>query len=493
MVGIAQTELDILGGFNYHARRVQQPWEAIVELKKQYEVRGVNLDVPVGEDVAVLIVPQASSLTPTGLRNLHDHIWGGRPTLILEDPMPMFAGPQLASSQPRPSKGPQRMGQAPEKPDPKPDLSPLLTSLGLEIDLERIIWSDFNPSHQFRSLWPRQLVWTMRSKDGIGDIDFLNGVDSLLFPWPGELRMASEPPKELAIARLAGPAEGSGWGRHRFPDFMEENLFGPRMRQPTKHVPSSSARPAIAMEITGHMRRAFDAVPPTAPPSDTPTPVEGALSEKPIHVIVVADTDFAHDEFFAFYRNANNQFSDDAIKFLRELKNVQFISNAVDALSGEKGYLSLRTRRPKPRPLTTLVEVLDDAQMSFRNAETAAQNAAQAKIDKLKVDFEARLAKIEQKDGLDENAKNQLRAQIQRSAQRRLDADTQVIERERDLAIRSANIKRQREVEKVRGRVRTMALGIPCAALAIVAILVWSRRRRDESLTIPSHRQRSPS
>ena len=210
-------------------------------------------------------------------------------------------------------------------------------------------------------------------------------------------------------------------------------------------------------------------------------------------MIFVADIDFAHDEFFAFYRNNDGQFSDDALQFLAELRNVQFISNVVDALSGEESYLSLRTRRPRPRPLTALVRVLDQAQVAFRQAETAAQNAATAKIDKLRVAFDKRLKAIDSEAGLDENAKAQLRAQVQRAAQRQLDTDIVSVERERDLDIRRANITRKREVESVRGRVRTLALGIPSLLLTFIALSVWTRRRRDELLTIPDARQRGNS
>ena len=43
------------------------------------------------------------------------------------------------------------------------------------------------------------------------------------------------------------------------------------------------------------------------------------------------------------------------------------------------------------------------------------------------------------------------------------------VERERDLAIRAASIVRERQVEGVRGKVRTMALGLPSVVLAIIA------------------------
>ena len=59
----------------------------------------------------------------------------------------------------------------------------------------------------------------------------------------------------------------------------------------------------------------------------------------------------------------------------------------------------------------------------FRNAEQKAQSSADEKITSLRAEFQKSLDDVNMKTGLDENAKNQLRAQIQRTAQRRPDAD----------------------------------------------------------------------
>ncbi len=492
VVGIAKTDLDMLGGFDYGSRQMRQPWQAVAELKKQYEVRSVNLDVAVGDDVTVLIVPQPSSLSDKGVQNLHDYIWAGRPAMIMEDPMPMFAGPQLGSSQPKTPKQQMMPGQRPPAPEAKPDLNPLLESLGIQMALDTIAWSDFNPSNQFRNVWPKNLVWAFRANNGISNVPFLNGIDTLLFPWPGIIERRENASAKLTIQDLTLAATGSAWGTHVYQDFISRGLFGPQLKQPERHTPASGTPPTVAVEITGQMAHAYGPTTssPDAKDEETNEPGKGDLSPKPVRVIFIADTDFAHDEFFAFYRNADNRFSDDAIKFLRDLRNVQFISNAVDALSGEKGYLDLRTRRPKPRPLTALVKVLDTAQMAFRDAEQTAQTAADSQITTLKNEFQAKLRDVDKKSGLDENAKNQLRVQIQRASQRRLDGDIRSTERERDLAIRAASVIRKREVEVVRGQVRTMALGLPSAILAIIALLVWVRRRKDEALTIPSSRKR---
>ena len=59
----------------------------------------------------------------------------------------------------------------------------------------------------------------------------------------------------------------------------------------------------------------------------------GQESAQAINVIVIADLDFAHDQFFVFYRNVGGQFSDD-LAILSQLENIQFAANATDSLTG---------------------------------------------------------------------------------------------------------------------------------------------------------------
>lgn len=495
VVGIVDTDFDMMGGFDYQTRQMRSDWQVVEEWRKQYEIRQVNMDVPVGDDVDVLVAPQPSSLTEEQLHNLHDYIWNGRPALVLEDPLPLFTDPNLGSSRPRKRPNPMFGGAPPEDVKEKCNIRPFLSSIGLNMELSKVAWSDFNPSHLFRKVWPNSFVWSLKSRKGILKSAATTGIESVLLPWPGLVTKAPDINEKLKVKPLITPIEGSPWGKHDFNEHFSDFFFGMQKVTPQRNIPQTGPTPHVAVEITGKMKRAYPL--PDSETSDASESDEGdgagKLSKKPIHVIFVADTDFAHDEFFKIYRNKNNQLSEDDLRFLLELQNVQFLSNAVDALAGDKNFLGLRTRRPKRRPLEVLEKVIVDTQKALRDAESTAKEETDNKIKKLRDDFQERLNKISQRTDLDDNAKKQLRAQVERSAQRSLDADIEKLNHQKSMKIREAKITQQRAIEGVRDHVRRLALGLPALLLACLAAVVFANRKRSERLIVPKSRQRGVS
>jgi ABC-type uncharacterized transport system involved in gliding motility auxiliary subunit len=289
-------------------------------------------------------------------------------------------------------------------------------------------------------------------------------------------------------------------------------FFGMQKVTPKWNIAEQGATPYLAVEIAGRMKRAYPLADLTAsdrgeedePPAEAGEAAAddggeesgdetglGKLSANPIHVILVADTDLAHDEFFYFYRNESDMLSEDDLRFLLDLRNVQFLANAVDSLAGDEKLLTLRTRRPKRRPLEMLEQVLVQTQKALSDSEAAAKDDADAKIEKLREDFRERLDKIDERTDLDENARAQLKAQVERTAQRQLDADIEEINRQKSLKIREAKVTQQRSIEGVRDRVRSLALGLPGVLLGCLALGVFVNRRRAERQIVPRSRQRS--
>ena len=152
----------------------------IAELRRQYDVRAVSLDVAVPEDVDALLVPQASLIADEHVQHLHDAIWSGLPTMILEDPLPIFHNPTLGTAQPRPpEQGP--MGQQ-QPPQPKADLSPIWQALGVELPGDRIMYSNYSPSKRLNAdMLPRSVVWAVRDEGSILDHTSTNGIDTLRY------------------------------------------------------------------------------------------------------------------------------------------------------------------------------------------------------------------------------------------------------------------------------------------------------------------------
>ncbi len=69
----------------------------------------------------------------------------------------------------------------------KGDLNPLLKSLGIRYEGDQVVWSDYNPSHEFRNALPRSIVWTLKEKNGILDAPVTSGVGIVCASaWPGK-------------------------------------------------------------------------------------------------------------------------------------------------------------------------------------------------------------------------------------------------------------------------------------------------------------------
>jgi ABC-2 type transport system permease protein len=489
VIGIAVTDLKMMGSVD-RMMGARPEWEIIGEWRKQYDVREVNLDVPVGDDVEILVAPQSSSLTDAQMVRLHDFIWSGRPTLMLEDPFP-YSQPDAASSQPRTPPNPM-MGMPPQNQAPKGDMKPLLKALGLEMDLAQVLWSDYNPSHHLRKQFPPSFIWLARDTNGILESASTTGINSMLTLLPGGVKEAVDKSPELTIKPLLKPVEGSAWGHHSYMQYSRGI--------PERFDRSVDSPPNIAVEITGKMKRAYPFDKPDEPPTPEGQPKPpspdaqkgvGELSAKPIRVIFVADVDLISDVFFSLYRGRDPNLSRDDLKVLRDLRNVQFAGNAMDALAEDKAFLELRTRQPQSRPLEKLEKVVQSTQLSVRQAEDDAEADAEKAIGAARKNFDEKLQKIREQKDLDEVARMQKLNQITNSAQRQLDAEMAEAKLVQDQKVREAKVAQQREVEKERASVRLLAFLEPSIVLLCLALGVFGYKRRGERLNVPASRQRS--
>ncbi|MBI3831953.1 MAG: Gldg family protein [Planctomycetes bacterium] len=545
IAGVVSTDLKLTASFDFSFGQPQQTpeWEFVGELRKQYEIREVSLDTPVDPAIAVLLVPQGSRLSEEQIHRLHDYIWEGRPALLTEDPLPIFPpGPDIASSQGKKPPNPM-MGQQ-QPPAEKGDLQPLLRALGLQMDYNQILWSDYSPSFQFRNDWEHSLVWSNKKMKGIQETDETVGIDALLFPWPGAIRIAPDKSGEIKVTPVVQPVVDSDWGTNAFQEHLMPGMMGRGFSKvkPKSYIKDKGERASIAVEVEGKMKRVYpfekkdeaksgektdekteaksdakseaksDAKSEAKTDSKTDAKSEeksgdkkdaekkdekkeepkglGQLGEKSVHVIVIADSDFAHDQFFQFYRNEQKRFSADALADLQTLRNVQFIANCVDVLAGDKDLVALRARQPRRRPLVAQEEVVKRTQKEKREAETKAKDEAKSMMDAKQKEFDERIKKIDEAKEYDENTKEQLKEQVRETAQRQLDVDIQDISLKQDLQIRDAKIEQQREIEKVRNTIRAGALLTPTLVLAALALGVFVNRLLGESLSIPDSRRR---
>lgn len=508
VLGVATTDLEVMGGFDYRTMGMTPGWEIVEEWKRQYEVRTVSLDSDVAADIEVLVVPQPSTLTAPQVEKLHDYVWNGRPALLLEDPIPFFQAMQgrsdLVPSQPK--RNPQQQnqfGMPPQGDGPqKGDLRPLWKSLGVEFRGDETYWSDYNPSHYFRELIPPNFVWLTKERGSIESSDrspVTTGVNALLLPYPGNVTAAADKPTGITVTPLLLPASGSPWGMNTIMDLSQPSWQGQlQLKRPDevkrRPYPDQAKRPALAVEITGGMPSAYPRLAPGAKAEagkDAPKPATGTLSGKPAHVILIADLDLVDNEFFRFYRDQGNQMGkQDELRVLLDLKNVQFVANAVDALFDDKAYLDLRTRRPARRPLLKLEAVATAAQEARRIQEDASKDKLEAEIAQINDKFQADLAKIDARTDLDEESKAHERSRAEVVGNRRIqreinDLKLQIEKEERKLESAQSN-----SVKAYQWWVKFLAVAIPSAVLALIALIVFANRVLREKSNIPAARRR---
>ncbi len=504
VLGVAKTDLDITGGFDYQTQQMSQPWEIVNEWKKQYEIREVNLDAAVVPEVDALVVPQPSCLTQPQLENLHAYIWAGRPALLLEDPMPYFSvatgRSDLIPSQPKkggnPMAGPDAGGPQ------KGDISAFYRGLGLDFDLSNILWSDYNPSHEFRQLIPQNFVWTSADQNGIQKTSATTGISSLLLPFPGQIGEAKDKPASLTVNALFTPTPNVTWGRDLISEITQPNMYGGpglQFKEP-KHLFSGERRnpPAMAVAVTGTLPAIYPVEDPAVKKPEVkagekapePEKKKGVPSAKPINVVVIADVDFVNNEFFSFYRNTGGRFSEDNLKFLLNLRNVQLAANAVDSLFADAAYLELRTRRAERRPLKRLEDQLLATQDVLRRASQNAESEAQSAIDGAQKSFSDELAKIDARTDIDDNAKAHEKAMIQIREQRKLDLAIAAVGETKEGKTRDAKIDQRRAIDAYRDWVKVLAIGIPAIVLALLVLAVFLKKVASETAHVPSARKR---
>ncbi|MBA3846775.1 MAG: hypothetical protein H0X45_09040, partial [Planctomycetes bacterium] len=401
-------------------------------------------------------------------------------------------------------------GAPPDGPQ-KGDIQPLFDALGIDLTFDRVLWSGYNPSHEFRGVMPEALVWARADQTGSmnPEAEIAQGLPALLMLFPGGITVADDKAPGLNHTWLAKPVPRGKWGTDSWDDHFGRN--NNPFQQPQLYKRSSSGElPLLAVQITGKMPSAYpkpdpNAPPPAAPPAEPPkegeaaTPAEppkpaektGVASAKDIHVVVVADVDFAHDMFFQFYRNAGKQYNQAQLRFLLDLRNVQFVANAVDALAGDQDLLALRRQQARPRPLKKLEDLRLATDQQRRTAEEGAVEEFESAKAKAQGDFEDKVAKIRTREDLDEGAREQLAEQVRQVEQRKLELVVDGLMQKQESSNNEARIKQRRIIGHERITVRWLVILVPSLILMTLVAFVFVQRLARERSHIPAARKRS--
>ncbi|MGQ0674600.1 MAG: Gldg family protein [Rhodospirillales bacterium] len=432
-----------------------QPWYIMELLRGQFEVKTLSADIDrVPDDVDVVWLAHAASITEKAQYALDQYVLRGGRALVFVDPH--------AESQ----SGRQQMGGATSS-----ELGKLLQAWGVDMAKDKVAGDRANARRVNAGTAARVVpadypVWMIMRQANLNQ-------DDPLMSQIAQINMAStgiltkregatttvEPlittsPQSMAIEtkRLS---EGAGG----MPDILGI----------IKDYKPELKGMMVAARITGAVATAFPDGPPkpgeNAPPPKPdakPLPAHLAKSEKPINVIVVADSDLLDDRFWVQVQDFFGQ-----RLAVPTANNADFVANALDFLAGGGELVGLRGRGTAQRPFELVRALQREAEAQLRGTERQLQE----KLNEVKKNL--RDAEAGDKTSGQASLTPQQAQTIEKFRAEMLDIRRQ---------LRDVQAALRRDIDRLEAVLRFVNIGLVPLVVALIAIGVggWrvARRRR---------------
>ena len=378
--------MPIDGGMN-PMQPMRQPapaWTVMDQIREFFEVKTVEQTVTeIPGDIDVLMLVQPNALSKDAAYAIDQFALRGGRVLAFIDPLAETAPPS----------GPPGMPSMPTG----PDVAALLKAWGVEIDNSKLAGDptmarrvQFGGSPGGRPVVTDYLAWlqidpkNLNAADplaggierlnmaSVGIITKVDGATTTVQPIiqttsaAGELNADSlrMMPNPLALAKdfksagkpLMLAARISGEGKSAFPDGRPKPPEAkPAEAKPGEKPADDAAKPK-------------DAAAPDAKAADAPKgePVVPHFASGPLNIILVADADLLHDQFWVTMQELLGQRVP-----VPQAHNAAFVVNALENLSGGEALATLRGRGVNDRPFERVAAIRREAERSYREKEQA--------------------------------------------------------------------------------------------------------------------------
>jgi len=343
----------------------QQPWVIITELKNDFNVKRIDMDVDkIEDDVKVLLVIHPRDISEKAQYAIDQFVMRGGKLIAFLDPLPMVDTREQN----------QMLGNIPNSGS---NLDKLLKAWGLSMDTSKVV-ADMNFKMQLsggRGGQPQEAPAVLSvSAGGINHEDIVTSqIDNVWLPYAGAI--TGTPVQGLRETVLLKSTKDS-----QLVDGFMANLSGENVM---KEFKPSGTEYALAVRLTGKFKTAF----PNGKPEDKKDePKKDAdkkdADKKPEEkkpddslketaqdntVILLGDADMLFDRvalqpiqtlFGTAYAPANG--------------NLSFVQNTVEQLTGDNNLIAVRSRATLNRPFTRI-----------KALETAANEKFQSEIKRL--------------------------------------------------------------------------------------------------------------
>jgi ABC-2 type transport system permease protein len=241
---------------------------------------------------------------------------------------------------------------------------------------------------------------------------------------------------------------------HEWEEYVTSSFFGPQLTDPPESGSSRDEKSrVIAARVSG------------------PAPAGKDGNSANINVVFVAEMDMIANTFFTV--------RDKEILNLK-LDNVTFVLNAVDELAGEEALLTLRSRQPTHRSLTTVEARTNDFKTQQTKESAKAEEEAKKAFDDANATLQKEADAINADTSLDPQTKRQKMAIAAQSKQRELDVLKVNIENKKRREVKSVKERTEREIREVEGFAQILAMFLPPIPALILGIFVFGKRVQGE-------------
>ncbi len=471
-------------------------WPLVTELRKQYDVSSVDPTKPIKDHYDVLLAVQPSMLGPQELDHLVDAIREGTNTVVLEDPYPSFFPPQYAVGTAEPKQQNPMMGMfGGGQPAPKGDIRQLWRLLGVRMIPTEVVWQAYEPESSVSAMSDPQWVFIDQGNGAQQPFNqessITSGLNQLLFIYPGSI--APENDSKLTFEGLATTGEASGTVEtmalnRRAPNI---NVFGKRLTKES-YILAAQIHGTLPTDdqllLEAQTQQGTEAGSDGQADATEADPADRIDADKKdvgqeINVALVMDIDWIIPDFFAI-RQSGDQ------RFLTATQNVTFILNLIDVLAKEDRFVEIRKRTRKHRTLTKI----DDATRKYRKD---AENDKDEFIEEIKAEiagaqerFNKKIADIDERTGISEAARRQLKDRVQQREQDKLQAEIEALEANRNRKVKQIQYQLEQDVRAEQNRSKLYAILIPPIPPLLLALYVFFGRRKTEREGISKERLR---
>ncbi|HTX24373.1 MAG TPA: Gldg family protein [Steroidobacteraceae bacterium] len=439
------SSLPMEGSFDPATGQPRDPWVIFQEAQQLYTVRPLDAHVTrIDPDISVLVLVHPKNLSPATEYAIDQYALRGGHILAFVDPL---AEQDTAGADP---SNPMAALAA----DHSSHLEPLLSSWGVEFNPRQVIGdADHALTVTMREGGPpvRDIAILGLDSSSINHTDVITaGLSNLNVATAGYLQ-----PKKGATVKFEPLLETSTLAAP-IPAQRFVMLSDPSTLQDDFHP--TGQRYTIAARITGDVPSAFPAGPPAGV---QPIPGEPPLkaSTKPLDLVVVADTDMLGDFLWVREQNLFGQ------RIVQPwANNGDFVSNALDNLSGSDDLISVRGRAAFTRPFTRVEQLRAEADERFRAKEQELEGELHQTEDKLTAlqssrnDKSALILTPQQEQELDHFQQEKLAIRKQ---------------------LRAVRLSLDEDIDRLGDTLKIINIVVVPAAFAVIALLIgWRRRRR---------------